>query len=153
MLNIVGLGSIGTSLYAIYHYQVFIASQRLLPPTILCGILTPNTGPCPILFNANYYGLFCIFLPFLVGASNSLSGQALRRPRSGMVFSMVLNVVGILLTASHGLAGPGRGTITFVFFINRRLVLWLGLPVALSSSWNSGASHLGFFSHSLEERK
>ena len=157
MLNIIGLGSIGTSLYAIYHYQVFIASHGL-PLDYIVRDPNPQHRAMSTLFNANYYGLFCIFA-LLVGAYLFVKAGT-KKAKVWYGLSMVLNVVGILLTASR-MALPALvvGTITFVFFINRRLVLWLGgiglagaclvffFPELLARFTSAS------FSHSLEERE
>ena len=157
MLNIIGLGSIGTSLYAIYQYLVFIASHGF-PLDYIVRDPNPKHRAMSTLFNANYYGLFCIFA-LLIGAYLFVKAGT-KKAKVWYGLSMVLNVVGILLTASR-MALPALvvGTITFVFFINRRLVLWLGgiglagaclvffFPELLARFTSAS------FSHSLEERE
>ena len=95
MLNIIGLGSIGTSLYAIYQYLVFIASHGF-PLDYIVRDPNPQHRAMSTLFNANYYGLFCIFA-LLVGAYLFVKADT-KKAKVWYGLSMVLNVVGILLT-------------------------------------------------------
>ncbi len=74
-------------------------------------------------FNANYYGALLYFA--LLGGAYLLSGRH-KKAKVWYGLSMVLNVVGILLTASRSLAALVVRNHHTVFFINRRLVLWLG---------------------------
>ena len=122
LLEIVSFGSIGTSLWAIITYLLYIQRHKLSVWYILRDS-NPSYRAMATLFNANYYGLFCIFA-ILIGAYMAHRSRGMWQHGLHLV-SVCLNIVGIVLTASRMvLPALVVGSVVLMFFLNRRWAFW-----------------------------
>ena len=157
LLNIIALGSIGTSLLAIVGYVNYL-NMHQLPWTYIMQADNPGYRAMATLFNANYYSLFCIFA-IVIGCY--LMSKTRHRLWQGLyALSVGLNFIGIFLTASRMvLPALAVSVIGYYWFVNRRLVygvVVLGLVASVGLYFHLellARFSEGSLVHGLEERE
>lgn len=122
LLELMSFASIGTSLWAIIAYLLYIQRHEL-PLMYILQAADPGYRAMATLFNANYYGLFCIFA-ILIGAYMAHRSRGMWQHAIYLI-SVFLNIVGIILTASRMvLPALVVGSVVLMFFLNRKWALW-----------------------------
>lgn len=126
-LNIFVLGSIPVALYAYIVYLVYVFREGY---TILYVFQYANVQSRAesTFFNPNYYGLYCVFAINLA-MYLLLKEEYAKRWKYYYYASIIMNLVGILLTASRMVLPTIAVSIVWFFFWTKRSYVWyiLGL--------------------------
>lgn len=132
ILNIVALGSILVALVAFYDYLKYVFTHGY---TIFYIFQYANvqTRAEATFFNANYYGLFCVFA-IVIAMYLLFKGSFGKKYRYFYYIAILFNFISIVLTASRTLLPVLAAVVVWFIFWTQRRYFWMALGLAIAGA-------------------